>query len=291
LLSAIGTVVGLGLAFLANRILLAAYFSADSSSDFPISPVPDVRVLFFALGAMLVTALVFGLAPAIQSSQPDLAPALKVRTGSALEGKQVLLRNLLVCGQMALALLLLIGASLFLRTLANLKNTGPGFSTEHLMSFRVDPSLNGYTDERTKDFFPRLTDDLHALPGVNSVGLSTMPILQSYWTNAVIAEGYSADPGQDPSPILDEISPNLFTTLGVPIVAGRDFTTSDARPVALINESFARKYFAGRNPIGLHIGIVDDRTAAPDSLKMEVVGMVKDLKVKNLREPASVQAY
>ena len=284
--SAIGTVVGLGLAFLGDRVLLATYFSADSAGDFPISSVPDARVLFFALGTMLLTALVFGLAPAIQSSHADIAPTLKDRTGSALGGKQVFLRKLLVIAQMALALLLLIGASLFLRTLANLENTGPGFSTEHLMAFSVDPSLNGYADERTKDFFRRLTDDLQALPGVSSVGLSTMPILQGYgWTNPVIAEGYSSDPGQDQAPILDEISPNLFRTLGVPIVAGRDFTPFETRPVTLINESFARKYFAGRNPIGLHIGLVDDRTATPDALKLEVVGVVKDLKFENLRDP------
>lgn len=292
LLSVIGTVVGLGLAFLADRLLLATYFSADSAGDFPISSVPDMRVLVFALGTMLLTALVFGLAPAIQSSQAGIAPTLKDRTGSGVGGKQVLLRKLLVSGQMALALLLLIGASLFLRTLVNLENTGPGFSTEHLMAFSVDPSLNGYTDERTKDFFRRLTDDLQALSGVSSVGLSTMPILQGYgWTNPVIAEGYSSDPGQDQPAILDEISPNLFTTLGVPIVAGRDLTPFETRPVTLINESFARKYFAGRNPIGLHIGLVDDRTATPDALKLEVVGVVNDLKFKNLRDPAPVQAY
>jgi predicted permease len=292
LLSVIGTAVGLGLAFLADRVLLATYFSADSAGDFPISSVPDVRVLVFALGTMLLTALVFGLAPAIQGSQADIAPTLKDRTGSVAGGRQVFLRKLLVSGQMALALLLLIGASLFLRTLANLENTGPGFSAEHLMAFSVDPSLNGYTDERTKDFFHRLTDDLQALPGVSSVGLSTMPILQGYgWSNPVIAEGYSADSGQEQRPICDMISPKLFTTLGVPIVAGRDFTVLDTRPVTLINETFARKYFAGRNPVGLHIGLVDDRTVAQDIANLEVIGVVKDLKFKNLRDPAPPQAY
>src|SRR5215472_14451110 len=292
LLSVIGTVMGLGLAFLADRVLLVAYFSGDSGGDFPISSVPDVRVFVFALGSMLLTALVFGLAPAIQSSQADIAPTLKDRTGSAVGAKQAFLRKLLVSSEMALALLLLIGASLFLRTLANLEKTGPGFSTEHLMAFSVDPSLNGYTAERTKDFFRRLTDDLQALPGVSSVGLSTMPILQGRgWSNPVIAEGYSADPGQEQRPICDVISPKLFTTLGVPIVDGRDFTVLDTRPVALINETFARKYFAGRKPVGLHIGLVDDRTAAPDTLNLEVVGVVKDLKFKNLRDPAPPQAY
>jgi predicted permease len=292
LLSVIGTVVGLGLAFLADRVLLATYFSADSAGDFPISSVPDVRVLVFAIGTMLLTALAFGLAPAVQSSQADIAPALKDRTGSAVGAKQVFLRKLLVSGQMAVALLLLIGASLFLRTLANLENTGPGFSTEHLMAFTVDPSLNGYVNDRAKDFFRRLTDDLQALPGMSSVGLSAMPILQGYaWSNPVIAEGYSGDPGQEQRPICSMISPKLFATLGVPIVAGRDFTVLDTRPVALINETFARKYFADRNPVGLHFGLVNDQSVRPDTPNLEVVGVVKDLKFKNLRDPAPPQAY
>ena len=292
LLAVIGTAVGLGLAFLADHVLLATYFPGDSAGDFPISSVPDMRVLVFALAMMLLTALVFGLAPAIQGSQADLAPTLKDRAGSVTGGRQVFLRKLLVSGQMALALLLLIGASLFLRTLANLERSGPGFSTEHLMAFSVNPSLNGYVDDRAKDFFRRLTGDLQTLPGVSSVGLSTMPVLQGHgWSNPVIAEGYSADPGQEQRPICDMISPKLFTTLGVPIVAGRDFTVLDTRPVAIINETLARKYFAGRDPVGLHIGLVDDRTATPDTPNLEVVGVVQDLKFKNLRDPAPPQAY
>ena len=292
LLAVIGTAVGLSLAFLADRVLLATYFPADSAGDFPISSVPDARVLVFALGVMLFTVLAFGLAPAIQSSQADVAPNLKDRAGSGAGGKQVLLRKVLVSGQMALALLLLIGATLFLRTLANLQNSGPGYSTEHLMAFTIDPSLSGYVDDRAKDFFRRLNDDLQALPGVTSVGLSTMPMLQGYgWSNPVIAEGYSSDPGQEQPAICDMISPKLFATLGVPIVAGRDFTVLDTRPVAIINETLARKYFAGRNPVGLHIGMVDDRTATPDTLNLEVIGVVKDLKYKNLRDPAPPQVY
>jgi predicted permease len=292
LLSVIGTAVGLGLAFLADRVLLATFFPSDAAGDFPISSVPDMRVLLFAFSMMLLTVLVFGLAPAIQSSQADVAPNLKDRAGSGAGGKQVLLRKVLVSGQMALALLLLIGATLFLRTLANLQNSGPGYSTEHLMAFTIDPSLNGYVDDRAKDFFRRLNDDLQALPGVTSVGLSTMPMLQGHgWGNPVIAEGYSSDPGQEQLPICDMISPKLFATLGVPIVAGRDFTVLDTRPVAIINETLARKYFAGRNPVGLHIGLVDDRTATPDTPNLEVIGVVKDLKYKNLRDPAPAQAY
>jgi predicted permease len=292
LLSAFGTAVGLGLAFVADHFLLAIYLPADATGESALSATPDLRVLGFAFAAMLLTALVFGLAPAIQGSRTDLAPTLKDRAGSDLGARQLLLRKLLVTCQVTLSLLLLIGANLFLRTLANLKGPGAGFHTERLMAFRVDPTLNDYADDRAKDFFRRLTEGLQVLPGVSSVGLSTMPFLEGYgWSNPVIAEGYSADPGQDQQPVLNEIGPDLFTTLGVPILAGRDFTASDSRPVALINETFARKYFAGRNPIGLHIGLVDDSSSSPDTSNREVIGVVKDIKFKNLRDPVPSQVY
>src|SRR6516162_8708839 len=148
LLSVIGTVVGLGLAFLADHVLLATYFSADSAGDFPISSVPDVRVLVFALGATLLTTLVFGLVPAIQSSRADVAPALNDRAGSAVGAKQVFLRKLLVSGQMALALLLLVGASLFLRTLANLESTGAGSLRVNIPETSLVPLINEQKGEK-----------------------------------------------------------------------------------------------------------------------------------------------
>jgi predicted permease len=141
LLSAFGTAAGLGLASLAARFLLGVYLPASASDAAPVAAL-DFRVLAFALGAMVLTTLTFGLTPALQgSSNTDLAPALRDRGSSGGSGNQTLLRKLLVVSQIMLSLVLLIGAGLFLRTLANLKTVGPGFSTERLMTFRVDPSL------------------------------------------------------------------------------------------------------------------------------------------------------
>ena len=134
--------MGLGLAFVADHFLLAIYLPADATGDSALSAAPDIRVLGFAFGAMLLTALIFGSAPAIQGSRTDLARTLNDRAGSAVGARQLLLRKLLVICQVTLSLLLLIGASLFLRTLANLESPGPGFYTERLMAFSVDPSLN-----------------------------------------------------------------------------------------------------------------------------------------------------
>jgi predicted permease len=296
LLSGFGAAMGLGLAFLADHLLLATYLPADTTGAFAISAVPDFQVLAFTLCVMFLTTLIFGLAPAIHSSRANVAPTLKDQAGPVLGGGSVLARKLLVAAQITLSLLLLIGAGLFVRTLRNLQSQGPGFSTERLMAFSLDPSLNGYSDDRAKIFYRQLTEDLKTTPGITSVGLSTMPILEGYgWQNPVIAEGYQAKSGQEQQPVLNEVSPNYFATLGVPILAGRDFTTRDTTlndlKHAIINESFARKYFAGRNPIGLHIGLVNYESAARSEPGTEVIGVVKDIKYKNLRDAIPVQAY
>jgi predicted permease len=302
LLAIFGGLAGLGLAYMGDHLLLVAYLPPDSAGDFAISAVPDFRVRAFTLATMLGAAVVFGLAPAIHGSRADIAPTLKDQAGSVVRGGRVLARKLLVGAQITLSLVLLIGAGLFLGTLANLQNQGPGFSTERLMSFTVNPTLNGYTSPRTRAFYEQLMADLETAPGITSVGSGTMPILKGYaWHNPVIVEGQSTDPGVDEPPVLCEISPNYFATLGIPVLAGRDFTARDGTipmraggspySFAIINESFARKYFQGRNPIGLRMGTVDDRTAAPDVPMIEVVGVVKDAKYMNLRDAAPPQAY
>lgn len=296
LISGFGTAMGLGLAFGADHLLLTLYLPADTTGELVLSTTPDLRVLAFTLCVMFLTTLIFGLAPAIHSSRADVAPTLKDQAGSVVGSGSVLARKLLVGAQITLSLLLLVGAGLFLRTLTNLESHGAGFPTERLMAFSIDPSLNGYSDERAKTFYRQLTEDLEATPGIRSVGLSTMPILQGYgWQIPVIAEGYDAKPGQDQEPVLDKVSGNYFATLGVPILAGRDFTTQDTSldiiRHAIINESFAKKYFAGRNPIGLHIGIVSRESGVRSEPDTEVIGVVKDIKYKNLRDAIPMQAY
>jgi predicted permease len=305
LLSGLGAALGLALAFVADRLLLAAYLPADSTGDLSITAVPDFRILLFTLGVMLVTALIFGLAPAIQSSRADVAPTLKDQAGGVVGGGNVILRKVLVGAQVTLSLLLLIGAGLFMRTLSNLRDLGPGFSTEKLVGFNLDPSLNGYTAERAKVFYKRLADELAATPGVHSVGLASMRILTGdEWDSSMTAEGYNAKPGQQPEPYMNSISPNYFATMGIPILQGRDFTIKDSLTVphgkksdgkddaapatVMINESFARKYFAGRNPIGMHLGFGSDPGTKAD---MEIIGVVKDVKYTNLRDEIPPQAF
>jgi predicted permease len=301
ILSAFGAVAGLAMAFWADRFLLTAYLPAGSS-DLNVSTTPDLRILAFTFCVMLVTALLFGLVPALRSSRPDVGPTLKDRAGSVLSGGNVALRKVLVAAQVMLSLLLLIGAGLFLRTLGNLRNLGPGFSPERLIGFNIDPSLNGYSSARAKIFYQRLTDDLASVPGIQSVGLAAMRILEDdEWDSSMTVEGYTPKPGQTPEPFMNAVSPNYFRTLGVPILTGRDFTVKDASEVktgpepndwspttVIINESFAKHYFKGRNPIGLHVGFGSDPGT---KTVMQVVGVVKDVKYTNLRDEIPVQAY
>jgi predicted permease len=290
LLSTCGTVAGLALAFFADRILLRIYLPADAASEFQVFPIPDGRVLAFAVGVMLLTSLVFGLLPAVRSSRTQITPSLGDRSG-ALSAGGISLRRVLVTIQMSLSLLLLVGAGLFIRTLRNLENVGPGFPTDHLLTFTTSPTLSGYSYEETKSYYQRLNINLQAMPGVASVALSSMPILRGFaWQNAVLGKDFEGTPIEQ-QPVLSQVNPNYFATLGIPVVAGRAFTQQDVAPTdyAIVNESFAREYFPGRNPIGQHFGLVDDmRTVTPNT---EVIGVIADKKYRDLREMPPPQAY
>jgi predicted permease len=296
LLSAAGAFVGLALAFLADRILLHIYLPADAAAEFVVSPIPDGRVLAFVVGVMLLTSLVFGLLPAVRGSRTEITLSLKDRSGAVSAGG-ISLRRMLVGIQVALSLLLLFGAGLFVRTLRNLESLGPGFPTDHLLTFRIDPSLNGYSDEETKSFYERLDVNLRTMPGVTSVGFSALPLLKGYaWQNAVLGKDFQGAPIEE-QPVLSAVGPDYFATLGIPIVAGRAFTAQDdvARSgtneyaYAVINESFAKQYFPGRSPIGQRFGLVNDMQ--PVNPDIEVIGVIPDRKYRDLRETPPAQAY
>jgi predicted permease len=303
-LSALGGALGLALAFWADKALLAVYLPSDSG-NLNISTAPDFRILLFTLAVTVATGLVFGLAPALQSARPDVGRTLKDQAGAVVGGGHGRLRNALVVTQVALSLLLLIGAGLFLRSLKNLSNLGPGFSAERLVGFNIDPSLNGYSPERLNGFYPQLTENLNAIPGVKSVAVASMRIMEdNEWDSGLTAEGYSpTKPDDHPQAYMNQIGPGYFATLGVPITAGRDFRLTDNRMVkragatddfdtmptaVMINEKFAQKFFAGRNPVGMHLGFGTDPGTHTE---MEIIGVVKDIKYTNLRDEIPIQAY
>jgi predicted permease len=297
-----GGVLGLILAFWADKALMSIYLPADSAR-LNITTSPDLKVLLFTFGVSALTALAFGLVPALQTTKPNVGTVLKDEASAVVGSGNKGLRKSLVVVQVALSLLLLIGAGLFLRSLENLSQLGPGFNASRLIGFEIDPTMTGYTEERTKVAFRDLTESLKYLPGVESVGLASMRILENdEWDSSMTVEGYNPDkPDDRAEPYMNSISPNYFATLGVPIVAGREFTTADTREVKhgndaddfrpatiMINEAFARKFFPGRDPIGRHLGFGSDPGTKTD---MEVIGVVKDIKYTNLRDEIPPQAY
>jgi predicted permease len=297
-----GGTLGLILAFWADKALMSVYLPADSAR-LNITTTPDLKVLLFTFGVSALTALAFGLVPALQTTKPNVGTVLKDEASAVVGSGNKGLRRSLVVVQVALSLLLLIGAGLFLRSLENLSKLGPGFNAARLIGFEVDPTLAGYNPERSKLTYRELTESLKSLPGVESVGLASMRILENdEWDSSMTVEGYSPDkPDDRAEPYMNSISPNYFATLGVPIVSGRDFTTADSREVkhgeeadnfapttVMINETFARKFFAGRDPIGRHLGFGSDPGTKID---MEIIGVVKDIKYTNLRDEIPAQAY
>jgi putative ABC transport system permease protein len=300
-LSGLGGLLGLAFAFWADKALMAIYLPAGSGG-LSISTAPDFRILLFTFAVTIVTGLFFGLVPALQTTKPDIGKTLKDQAGAVVGGHNGL-RKTLVVAQVALSLLLLIGAGLFLRTLDNLSSLGPGFPVERLVGFNIDPSLAGYTPERSKIFYQQLTESLGAIPGVQSVGLAAERILENdEWDSGTTVEGYNpAKPDDHAQPYMNQISPNYFKTLGVPIVVGRDFTANDNREVkngpqpddwtptaVMINEKFARRYFPGQSPVGRHLGFGTDPGTRTD---MEIIGVVKDIKYTNLRDDIPEQAF
>jgi predicted permease len=301
-LAGLGGIAGLAIAFSADKALLRIYLPADST-DLNISTLPDFRILVFTLGVTVLTGIVFGLVPAFQTTRPDVGRVLKDEAGAVVGGGHTGLRKTLVVAQVALSLLLLIGAGLFLRSLKNLSNLGPGFPVERLVGFNIDPSLGGYIPERSKIYYQQLTNALSSVPGVESVGLASMRILENdEWDSSMTVEGYTpAKPEDRAEPYMNQISPGYFATLGVPIVAGRDFRMTDDHEIkkgpedddwtpttVMINEKFAKKFFPGRNPLGLHLGFGSDPGTRMD---MEIIGIVKDIKYTNLRDEVPEQAY
>ncbi|HEX2661339.1 MAG TPA: ABC transporter permease [Candidatus Acidoferrum sp.] len=301
-MAALGGIMGLAIAFWADQALLRIYLPADST-DLNISTLPDFRILVFTVGVTVLTGIVFGLVPALQTTRPDVGRVLKDEAGAVVGGGHAGLRKTLVVAQVALSLLLLIGAGLFLRSLKNLSNLGPGFPVERLVGFNIDPSRGGYAPERSKIYYQQLTNALSSIPGVEFVGLASMRILENNeWDSSMTVEGYTpAKPEDRAQPFMNQIGPGYFAALGVPIIAGRDFRMTDDHEIkkgpeeddwtpttVMINEKFAKKFFPGRNPLGLHLGFGSDPGTRTD---MEIIGIVKDIKYTSLRDEIPEQAY
>jgi predicted permease len=282
-LAAAGGVVGVVLSIWVGDLLLSVMpFESFTRS---LSTEPDLRVGAFTALLAITTAVVFGLVPALQASKPELNRTLREEAGNLSGGtKQARFRKGLVVAQVALSMLLVAGAGLFARSLYNLKTLDTGFSVDNLVTFRVDPSLNGYDQGRIKRFYDELLRDIRQLPGVQSAAIAQVPALTGSASSRTIqVQGYEPKPDENLNPWTNEIAPDYFKTMGLPLIAGREFTESDGEgtpQVAIVNESFAKYFWGDQNPIGKRFGFrVQNNPAA-----VEIVGVVKDAFYADMRQ-------
>ena len=283
LLSLAGGVVGLVLSIWLGELLVGLLPSGPAAQA--LATTPDLRVGLFTLGVSVLTAVVFGLAPALQSSRPDMNQTLREEAGSlAGSASHARMRKGLVVAQVAVSLLLVAGAGLFARSLYNLKHLSPGFDATSLVSFAVSPELAGYDQARIKRFYQTLQQQLQGLPGVRGVSLAAEPVLtDSVSSRTVQVQGYETKPDENMNPWTNEVAPDHFRTMGMPLVLGREFTERDAEGaplVGIVNETFARYYFGSENPIGRRFGwrVLNNPGA------IEIVGVVKDSLHGGMRE-------
>ncbi len=293
LLAAVGGALGLVLAMWIKDGLLAVSDWGPSA----LEPSLDWRVLGFTLSLSLLTGLVFGLAPALRATKVDLTPALKDSGRSSSAASRSLLGRGLVVTQVALSLLLLIGAGLFVRTLLNLQRADPGFNTKNLLMFKVAPGLTGYKEERLMRLYERMCERLEALPGAPKVTFSRTPLLAGNTADRPVYLRSALDAAPDANGRIRATGvsyilygrENFLETMEIPLLAGRAFKHQDderAPKVVVVNQNFASKFFPNESPIGKRFTL---DVKKPDEI--EIVGLVKDAKYARQRDAAPPTMY
>ena len=291
LLTGAGTVAGVALA---SWMLKGLAGPLEDGFDFVgFEAQLDFRVMAFAAGLAVITGMLFGLAPALRATHPDMQIALKEqRSNATVATGNVRTRRGLVISQIALTTMLLCAAGLFARSLMNLKDVNLGLETDHVIEFSIAPELNRYTPAQTIALGDRLREGIRALPGVRSVSAAEIRILADTDASSnITVEAYSTREHEDMNMHTNFVGPGYFATMGTPLMSGREFAESDkegGQKVAIINKRMARRFFAGRSPIGLHFAFGSGNDVRPD---IEIVGVVQDSKYATVRGDIEPYAY
>ncbi len=309
-MAVLGGIVGIGIAWWGVRVLLTFFPKRAVPLQFDLTP--DWRLLAFSFAMCLLVGLLCGIAPAIQTTRPNLSSALKNESTAAGRIRFDLRRTLVVL-QVAISLLLLIGAGLFVRSLSNLKSLDPGFQRESVLIVSTNPSALGYKSQRTRDYYERLMDHLRVVPNVRIASLANItPLSGSRWNSGISVEGHTRRPDEKPWIDMNSVSTGYFATMGIPMLHGRDFRAEDnpatspdptppvkgARqdeepllppaPVAIVNEAFAKKFFPNQSALGRHFTQGDKFDMAKS---FEIVGVVKNSKYFDIRKDVDPMIY
>ncbi|HET9369051.1 MAG TPA: ABC transporter permease [Vicinamibacterales bacterium] len=286
LLALMGGVAGLLFSRLTMAFILAMLStSAANTVAFQMNWV----VLAFSAGLSVLTGLLFGIFPAIHSTRPDLTSTLKSQAGQPSGAKTVQrFRASLATIQIALSMGLLTSAGLFAKSLVNVSRVDLGVEIDQVVTFRINPRRNGYTPERALALLEQAEEELRRQPGVRSAAAARVPLLaDSNSSQTITVEGFTPAPGGNSNSNVNEVSPGYFQTIGVPLLAGRDFTEADrqgAPLVAIVNEAFTRKFNLGQNPVGRRMRRGGTRPGSPaQPLNVEIVGLARDAKYSSVR--------
>src|SRR6266566_3181974 len=281
ILSAFGAAGGILVAYWCRHALVLL-FPARRGVAMHLPGEIDWRVLAVSAGVCLIATLLLGLVPAMQTGKIDLAGALKADSAGVVGGRgRAWIRSGLVVMQVSLSFVLLVGMGLLLQSLQKIRTTSPGFSTHGVLETVVPLVSAGYDAPRAQSFQDELLERVKALPGVESAAFGRMtPLSYGSFSSAPIAvDGYQAPPEEQPIVQYNEVGPDYFATMGIPLVSGREFTRADdekAALVAVVNETMAAKYWRGKNPIGERVQV--------KGRWMQVVGVAKDSKYQSVRE-------
>jgi putative ABC transport system permease protein len=296
LLAGLGGIAGIVLAYLATDLIVA--LSPESLARVAETEL-DLRVLGFTALISLATGLIFGLAPALLIANTNLAESLKEGRRGATAGVQTSrTRNLLVVAEVALALVLLVGAGLLINSFVRLQRVAPGFDPGQTLAFNVAPSAGRTsTPEQIGEFYRALTSRIKVLPGVvNASTVFQLPLAGSGASTSIVVAGRPNPSANRPSVVIHMAGPEYFRTMGIPIVRGRDFTERDdlnAPPVLIINEALARQYFPNEDPIGKRVapGFSTLPVRDDESGMREIVGVVADVKHQTLQAAPQPEIY
>ena len=289
MLAAFGAIAGLVVAKW-TLDLIASIVPPEASQLFAFTLSPTM--LLFAGGAALVTGIAFGLFPALHSTRPDLAATLKNQAGQPGGAKAARrFRTTLATVQIAMSMALLIPAGLFAKSLFNISRVDLGLKTDNMVLFSLAPELNSYDTNRTRQLFERIEDEFAAQPGVSSIAVAMVPVLAGdNWGNSLVVEGFEAGPDTNTNASFNGVGPGYFRTMGIALMAGREFTRADAAgapKVGIINQAFARKFNLGDNPIGKRFGL-----GGPNpKMDIEIVGVVQDAKYSDVKREVPPQYF
>ena len=285
LLAVLGGIAGIAVAHGTLKLIMALLpAQVAQSMAFAISG----RAMLFAAVLTIGTGLLFGLFPALHSTRPDLVSTLKNQAGQPSGATRAARFRLgLATAQITLSMLLLAASGFFIKSLLNVSRIDLGIrGVDNVIQFRVSPRLNGYTPERTRMLYERLEQELRAVPGVTAATVSLVPLLSgSNWGDSVAVQGFAAGPATDPFSRYNEIGVGYFSTMGIPLIAGREFTDADTiatQKVAIVNEEFVKKFTLGRDAVGKMMGSSRGWRSPLDTV---IVGVVPNTKYSNVKQP------